>query len=279
MTTTRSSIVMLEVRALIGDRSRWPTAPLIGAGANWLTPGAIARMAGSLADNEATANAVRQAVRPVGVLDAVGVLAQHEAYIEVRVEELRALGQGDAAIALQAETMEFHDTESRKAPGQFETLAMARVKAERPPVPPWIDGGTAWTASSVRDRWDMTDEELDELGPVRLDERLDAIELAQRQNEARRRWLQKYEYPLPVTLEEADRLPVGIATSAGAALAWVHAQALAALGRTDLPSKWNAATITRRLFDQYALRNPEEAARLMLSPPKVRLLDPPDGIE
>ena len=140
MTATRADLALADARSLIENRTRWPAAPLIGAGERWLRPGVVATMAGALAETEEAMAAVRAATRPMGILDALGFLDSHADFIAGRVAELRALDQDDAAMALEAETAMPGDVAWHKLLGQFAALAMARVKAERPPVPPWIDG-------------------------------------------------------------------------------------------------------------------------------------------
>ena len=279
---TRAEIAIAVALGLIEDRARWPAAPLIGAGANWLKPNSIATLADQMAESDAVMTATREALQPMGVLDALGILDQHAEYIAIRAAELRELGQGAAAMALEAESALDGTEADRKCREQFESLAAARVKAERSDVPAWIDGGVTWTAAAVRERWDATDEELDELGPAGLDQRLDAIELAQRQVQARLTWLRQYQYPVAVA-GQYDTNPPGVdmittAANAGAELARVHGDATRALGRSRIPTEWDAAEITRRLSDFYALRAPAMMMAAMTREKPVRVIERPSGL-
>ena len=277
MTATRADMALAEARMLIEDRAAWPAAPLIGAGATWLRPGTIAGMAGELADSEEATAAFRAAVRPMGVLDALAILEQHDAFVAARVADLERLGQTDAAMTLQAEAAMPEDRAWHKRRGQFEALAAARVEAERPDVPAWIDGmgGAGWTPIAVAERWGASDEALDELGPVRLDERLAEIELAQRQTAARIAWLRKYQYPLPAG--DADGGLLSRASNAAATLAKVHGEATAALGRSEIPESWTAGEITRRMANRLAMRAPALFAEMMTRASPPRVIDSPGG--
>ena len=93
MSITRADVALAEARSLIETRARWPAAPLIGAGARWLRPGTIAGMADELAETDSAMGRVREAIRPMGVLDAVGILEQYADFVAARAAELEALGQ------------------------------------------------------------------------------------------------------------------------------------------------------------------------------------------
>ena len=279
---TRAELALAEALGLVEDRARWPAAPLVGAGENWLKPNSVAMLAEQPADTDAVMTATRDALRPMGVLDVIGILDQYAEYIGVRAAELRALGQTDAAIGLEAESALAGTDEDRKIRAQFEALAKARVKAERPDVPPWIDGGETWTAARVTEQWGATDEVLDELGAVGLDQRLDAIELAQRQVDARLEWLREYGYPVAVPgqydVDPPGAALVSTAANAGTELAHVHGEAKRALGRSKIPTEWDAAEITRRLSDMYGLRNPALMQEILFRSPAVRVIDNPSGL-
>ena len=284
MAISRADVALAEARYLIENRTAWPVAPLIGAGANWLRPGSLARMADELATDDAAMTAVREALRPVGVLDAVGILEQHAEFVAARASELEALGQSEAALALQAETAMTDDATWQKLHGQFEGLVMARVKAERPSPPIWVDGlgGAGWSAIDVASRWGATDEALDALGAAGLDARLEEIELAQRQVAARIAWLRRYDFPLAMP-GQYDSTPPGAglllnASNAHAALAKVHGDATQALGRSAIPTSWDAPEISRRLADRYALRAPALMADMMLREPPIRVIARPEGL-
>ena len=166
----------------------------------------------------------------------------------------------------------------RSSGGSSRDWPLARVKDERPDVPTWVDGmgGEGWTALAVATKWGATDEALDELGAGGLDARLDEIELAQRQTAARIAWLQRYEYPLPAGGGETGLLMR--ASNAHSTLAKVHGAAVAALGRSDIPAQWNAAEISRRLADRYALLAPALMAGMMLKEPPIRVIPRPEGL-
>ena len=278
MAVSRADVALAEARMLIENRAQWPAAPLIGAGATWLRPGTIARMADEMAESDDDMARVRIALRPTGALDAIGILEMFAAFVAVRAAELQALGQGEAAMALEAESAMPGDAAWHKLRGQFDGLVMARVKAERPDVPVWVDGmgGEGWTALTVATQWGATDEALDELGAAGLDALLAEIELAQRQTAARIAWLRKYEYPLLMSGDETGLLMR--ASNAHATLSKVHGAAVVALGRTAIPDSWDAPEISRRLADRYALRAPALMADMMLRTPAVRVIARPEGL-
>ena len=62
------------------------------------------------------------------------------------------------------------------------------------------------------------------------------------------------------------------ASNAHAALSKVHGDATAALGRSAIPSTWDAPEISRRLADKYALAAPALMADMMLREPPIRVL-------
>ena len=274
MAVRRIDIALAEVTMLVEDRTRWEAAPLIGAGEQWLRPWTIERIFFQEVARDEDAPAIRSTIQPMGILDALAVLDQHAAFIGRRAEGLRALKQTDAAAELEAESALGGDNAWKKAKGQFADLAMARVKLERPPVPPWVDGmgGDGWTEAAVDDRWGASDDALDELGPFALDSRLNEIEAAQTAVEARLKWLQHYGYPIPTGGDNTGLQ--AIAYNAGAALKRVHGAATKALGRARLPDTWTVDTITRRLAERISNERPALFSDMMQR--GVRVIDPAD---
>ncbi|MCY4479928.1 MAG: hypothetical protein OXB97_08525 [Rhodospirillales bacterium] len=272
MAVSRADVALAEARMLIENRVRWPAAPLIGAGEQWLRPGTVADMAGRLAETDESMAAIREAIRPVGVLDALAILDQHAEFVADRAAELRRLQLNEAAVSLEAEYAMAGDDSWRKVRAQFDELAMARVMAERPPVPAWVAGdGDGWTSIAVATRWGADDETLDALGALLLVERLDEIELAQRQTQARIAWLRRYRYPLPTGGDDSG--PFAEANRAAHSLTRVHAEATAALGRSEIPREWEAATIPRRLADRLATKNPKLFGEMMTRAVPVIVVD------
>ena len=272
-----SDVALAEARALIADRARWPGEVLIGAGATWLREGAMAEMTERRVETDEAVAGVRAAILPMGILDAIEASRQMSAYVTAAADALRALGQADAAQALTAENFApADDPEFAAAFSQFLDMAKARVKVERPDAPPWL--GRAWTVAEVVAGFAApTDEELDEMGAIALDGLLQNIEVAQMATETRISWLRGYDYtPAPTGAYDSDPPGAGIlwaVIQASAALARVHSTATQALGRAALPSEWNEATVSRRLFRVLAVRRAALASDMMTRKPPVRLLD------
>ena len=276
MPTKASDVALAEVRALIQDRTRWPGEVLIGAGANWLREGAMAAMSKRRLDTDEAVAGARSAILPIGLLDAIEINDQVNAYVSTKADELRMLGQNGAAMALAAENFA-PDTDPSVAETlkQFHELVAARVSKERPQPPPWL--GRAWTAAEIEAVFAMSDEALDELGAIGLDELLERIEDALADTDTRTAWLRAHAYsPAPVGAYDVDPPGAGIlwaTVQAATALHRVHSSATQALGRAELPDEWTDVEVSRRLFRQLAIRKPVLASDMMTRRPVVKLLD------
>lgn len=271
-----SDVALAEARALIQDRTRWPGEVLIGAGAVWLREGAMAAMFERRLDTDEAVAGARSAILPLGLLDTIEINDQVSAHIAAKAEALRALGQNGAAMALQAESFAPDDDPAfAETLKQFHALVAARVVAERPQPPPWL--GRAWTADEVEAEFARSDEDLDDLGAIGLDELLEKIDGALADTDNRTAWLRAHNYsPAPSGAYDQDPPGAGIlwaTVQAATALHRVHSSATQSLGRAELPDAWTAAEISRRLFRQFAVRKPVLASDMMTRRPVVKLLD------
>ena len=192
MTIARSDVAIAEARMLIENRAAWPVAPLIGAGATWLRPGTIARMADEMAETDDAMGTVREAVPPDGrVGRAQGTLEQHRRLrLPLELRSSKRWGSHEAAMALQAETAMPDDAAWQKLRGQFEGLALGPREGRAPGTCRY--GWTAWAARAGRPwrwrrRWGADRRGAGRaLGPAGLDARLAEIELAQSARSAAR---------------------------------------------------------------------------------------------
>ena len=272
MTTTRADIALALARALITDRARWPAAPLIGAGANWLRPGAIAEMADGNAVTDDVAGAVRATTAPFGLLDALETADQYSAHIEGMAEALRRDGAPEAANDLRAERFG-PDADATIAGewGQFRDYARKRIERERPAPPPWLaprtPDGEPWTPVSAAAAFALPDEQLDELAPGELEIRLERIEAAREGIAARLAWLRDYGYPAaPAGFYDEDPPGIGMIDN-DQAVAGVLSQAWNAADkawrRQPLEFSDDAAFLTERQFRRLAVDQPARAMFFM----------------
>ncbi len=263
MAVSRADVALAEARTLIQDRAAWPGAPLIGAGAQWLRPGAIAGMAEDRALTDDAMGPLRETIRPVGILDAAEILAQHGAYVARAAAKLRSLGQGDAAMELEAETAEPDDADWHKVRGQFLGLARARIETEHPRIPAWI--GEALQAPHIVQRFGEPDADaLDAMGLVGLSERLDELETGRAGAERRVQWVQRFKYgELDLAIERAARSKYGEL--------WTAAKQ--AFDRAPAPTAWPAPTVPRRIMDKINVVNPALARDMMMRVPAVKVED------
>ena len=271
-----SEIALAEARALILDRLRWPSAPLIGDNAaRWLRPGAVAEMFERMLETDEQIAGARQAVSPMGLLDGLETFDQASAFVRMKADDLRDMGQADAARTVEAENFGTEDPDFAAALEQFKDTLNARVKRERPDPPPWL--GSTWTTATVEAEFKRSPDDLDLMGAPELDRFLDLIELAKTDTKRRIDWLYQFDYPAAVTGSfNPDPKGTGLlpaALEAGWALGSAHSAATDALGRAAIPRQWDSTWITRRLFERIALRNPQLASTMMLRKPPVLVVD------
>ena len=263
MAVTRADVALAEARMLIENRTRWPAAPLIGAGAQWLRPGAIAGMAEDTALDDDAMGPLRATVRPMGVLDAAEILAQHGAYVARAADRLRSLGQGDAAMELEAENAEPDNAGWHKVRGQFLAMARARIEVEHPKIPDWI--GEALQGPGVVDRFGEPEADaLDAMPLSLLSERLDDLELGRIGADRRTQWVSRFKYP-PVD--------IAIERTAWAKYGELWTAVKQAFDRAPAPTAWAGPTIPRRIMDKLAVANPALAQELMQRVPAVQVID------
>ena len=267
MAVSRADVALAEARSLIENRAAWPDAPLVGAGDVWLRPGQIAAMAGEFADSEAAMVPVRQAVRPMGVLDALEVVFQHAGYIDAAAEKLRSLGQNDAATVLQAEAADPANASWYEVRNQFLKTARARIRAERPKIPVWI-GPPDQGAQVLATFGEPDEDELDGMTLVELSDRLDRLELGRAMAEARVRWSQSFDYPPADTIIER---------SAFEAYGRLWHAAKVAFDRQPAPEQWPGTQVPRRIMDRIAIGNPQLAAEMMTRVPAATVVDTGEG--
>ena len=126
----------------------------------------------------------------------------------------------------------------------------ARIRDERPALPDWL-GRARTSGEIIADFGQPSADDLDDMGMMALNERLDQLEAGMRAAEHRRDWAERYAYGPAQTMQERE---------ASAAYSQLIAQATQALHRSPLPEAWAAPTIPRRVFDRLAIGRPMLAA-------------------
>ena len=170
-------------------------------------------------------------------------------------DRLRELGLSTAAVAAERGQVggEAGEILGVAPPPVVVEIMDRRIAAERPPLPEWLGRGR--TSGEVIGEYEsMVPDALDDMGMVRLDQRLDALEAGARDAERRRRWVERYQYGPSALMQERE---------ASAVFSRLIAQATAAFHRSPLPEGWAAPEIPRRVMDRLAIGAPMLAKELM----------------
>ena len=205
---------------------------------------------------------------PLMLLMAAVELAKAEAEaVTTGGDRLRELGlndlaqRGDAARELQPEGAAYL---GKAPPPEMVQVLDARIEAERPPIPTFI--APASTVADVQDTFGTLDDDaLDELGPMGLVNRLDALDRRISMVEMRLGWVRRYSYGPSYVIEER---------AVHEALSTRRRDALAAFERSEIPQTWSAPECPRRMFERITLGNPPLAAEMMQRVPATIITDP-----
>ena len=122
--------------------------------------------------------------------------------------------------------------------------------------PEWI-GAPLQAANVLTSFGEPSDDELDEMGPARLDERLSQLEKGVAGADARVAWVRKYSYPQTDLLIE-----IGTVDAYGK----LYRATKSAFDRSPVPQEWTAPTIPRRIMERISIGNPMLASEMMTEP-------------
>ena len=187
--------------------------------------------------------------REMAVVPLHRLLAAHELAL-ARLDRDRAGDDRLREIGLGKLSTEGHET----VPPAMTEIVVARIRAERPPPPPWLGKGMA--AEEVGQVFgELDDDQLADLGLARLDKRLAELETGMAVAEQRADFLRQFEPGGPAFMaEHATR----------EAYRSLRDAAQRAFDSLPAPDAWNAPEIPRRIFDKLATGAPALAQSLML---------------
>ena len=183
-------------------------------------------------------------------------------------ERLRQLGLANAAVGAERgqDGGEVEAVLGVQPPAVIVQVMDARIRAERPALPEWL--GRARTSGEIVAEFELlVPDALDALGLMALNERLDMLEAGMVAAEARRKWVEQYQYGPAQTMQERE---------ASGQYSRLISATKAAYHRSPLPEGWAAPTIPRRIMDRLAIGRPMLAAELMTERTPAVIVTMPD---